>query len=138
MSAFDMAARPGSMPTSGGGKGITPDILFKSAKERAAYQQIIESAGEPMSIRDIKDFKGCKVKVEIFDMSDAKQRKAYEKLWASLLVKAANMDAIVESSKDLVHRSDGTSYWMKYVEYVEFANDKSSKNNMNGKGSKHG
>jgi hypothetical protein len=29
---------------------------------------------------------------------------------------------VVETSKDLVHRPDGTSYWMKYVEYVEFEN----------------
>lgn len=61
-----------------------------------------------------------KVKVEIFDLSDRKQVEAYESLWAMLLEKTAKMEVVVESHKDLVHRSDGTSYWMKYVEYVEF------------------
>lgn len=129
MSAFDLVAVPGKMPTSGGGSGITPDSLFRGAKERAEYQRILDAVGAPTKISDIKDFKGCKVKVDIFDLSDADQRKAYEKLWAKLLVKASNMEAVVESSKDLVHRKDGTSYWMKYVEYVEFAGD--------GDGSKH-
>lgn len=127
MSAFDSAAMPGNMPTSGGGKGITPAMLFKSMAEREEYQRIIEASGIPLSAKDIRTFEGCKVKVEIFDLSDAKQRKAYEKLWAELLVKTASMDAIVESSKDLVHRSDGTSYWMKYVEYVEFNTPKKYK-----------
>lgn len=127
MSAFDLAARPGRIPTAGGGRGITPDVLFKSAKERAEYHRILESAGTPMSIKDIKDFNGCKVKVEIFDLSNAKDRKAYEKLWAELLVKSSKMEVIVEASKDLVHRKDGTSYWMKYVEYVEFAETGSKK-----------
>lgn len=102
MSAFAMA-NAGSVPTSGW--NISPKDLYAAA------------GALPGQVEGIKI---SRVKVEIFDLSDKKQRKAYEKLWARLLVKVSKMEAVVESSKDLVRRSDGTSYWMKYVEYVEF------------------
>ena len=80
-----------------------------------AYDMVLN--GRPSSANfDVK-----KVKVEIFDLSDEKQVKRYEKLWKELLEKSARMEVVVESSKNLVQRADGTSYWMKYVEYVEFS-----------------
>lgn len=63
------------------------------------------------------------VKVKIFDLSDPKQVEAYEKLWLKLLNKIARMEAVVDARTDLVRRADGTSYWMKYVEYTEFGDD---------------
>lgn len=120
MSAFDDAALPGRIPTSGSGAAmVTPAVLFKNEKEKAIYQEILDGKSSK------KDFKVRKVKVEVFDLSDESQRKKYEKLWAELLMKVSRMEAVVESSKDLVKRPDGTSYWMKYVEYVEFGEDTS-------------
>lgn len=122
MSAFDDAALPGRIPTSGSGSStITPDVLFKNEAEKAMYRDILDGSRSSSS----KSFKVRKVKVEIFDLSDSAQRRKYEKLWAELLVKVSRMEAVVESSKDLVRRPDGTSYWMKYVEYVEFGEDTS-------------
>lgn len=116
MSGFASIALPGSVPTSGNGKAITPEILFRTNAEKKKYERILDSAGQ-MKILEIK-----KVEVRIFDLSDDKQRKDYEKLWAKLLPMVAKGEVVVDQSKDLVHRSDGTSYWMKYVEYVEFGN----------------
>jgi len=122
MSAFDDAALPGRIPTSGSGSStITPDALFKNEAEKAMYRNILDGAGKSTS----RAFKVKKVKVEIFDLSDSAQRRKYEKLWAELLVKVSKLEAVVEQSKDLVRRPDGTSYWMKYVEYVEFGEDTS-------------
>lgn len=113
MSGFANIARPGGVPTIGGGRGITPESLFKSTSERAKYERMLASSGSNgLAIK--------RVAVRIFDLSDSRQCKAYEKLWAKLLVMVSQGQAVVESSKDLVHRPDGTSYWMKYVEYVEF------------------
>ena len=118
MSAFDTAALPGKIPTCGPGANVvTPDSLFKSNAEKEAYANIVNGVNG-----DVPEFKVKKVRVEIFDLSDPSQRKKYEKLWAELLVKTSKLEAVVETSKDLVHRPDGTSYWMKYVEYVEFSN----------------
>ena len=121
MSAFATMALPGTVPTCGPGKDITPEMLFRNRSERQQYERILNSTGldKPISIK--------KVEVRIFDLSDDKQRKAYEKLWAKLLVMVSTGSVVVEHSKDLVHRADGTSYWMKYVEYVEF--DDASHNN---------
>ena len=116
MSAFSDIALPGGIPTSGGGKSISPDSLFKSASEKALYKRLVDSGGS-------KEMKISKVKVEIFDLSDSKQVRRYEKLWKGLLVKASLGEVVVDHHKDLVHRPDGTSYWMKYVEYVEFGSD---------------
>ena len=122
MSAFDDAALPGRIPTSGSGSStITPDELFKNEAEKALYKDILYGSRSSPS----KSFKVRKVKVEIFDLSDSAQRRKYEKLWAELLVKVSKLEAVVEQSKDLVRRPDGTSYWMKYVEYVEFGEDTS-------------
>lgn len=122
MSAFDDAALPGKIPTSGAGADmVTPAVLFKNEAEKAMYQQILN--GDKIS--PSKSFKVKKVKVEVFDLSDEVQRRKYEKLWAELLVKVSKLEAVVEASKDLVKRPDGTSYWMKYVEYVEFGEDTS-------------
>lgn len=114
MSGFANIALPGGIPTSGGGRGITPESLFKHG-ERAKYEKLLDSYAKAGGGLDIKN-----VSVRIFDLSDKKERKEYEKLWAKLLVKVSKGEAVVDSSKDLVHRTDGTSYWMKYVEYVEF------------------
>ena len=94
-----------------GGDGI--DNVFKSAAEKESYDRIINGKGRPELV--VK-----RVKVEIFDLSDAKQVRKYEKLWKTLLDKASRMEVVVDTHKDLVRRPDGTSYWMKYVEYVEF------------------
>lgn len=124
MSAFDNAAMPGKIPTSGSGASmVTPAALFKNEAEKALYESILN--GGKSSLAD--SFKIKKVKVEIFDMSDETQRHKYEKLWAELLVKVSKREAVVEASKDLVKRPDGTSYWMKYVEYVEFGESGSAK-----------
>lgn len=129
MSAFDDAAIPGRMPTSGSGSQmVTPELLFKNEAEKAMYRDILNGAGKSTS----RAFKVKKVKVEIFDLSDSKQRSRYEKLWADLLVKVSKLEAVVEHSKDLVRRPDGTSYWMKYVEYVEFGEDNSKSKGENG------
>lgn len=113
MSGFADIAKPGGIPTIGGGKNITPESLFRNAAERSKYEQLLSS-----SVQNGINIK--KVSVQIFDLSDIKQCKKYEKLWAELLVKVSKGKVVVETSKDLVHRPDGTSYWMKYVEYVEF------------------
>lgn len=130
MSGFSGIALPGSIPTAGGGKSITPDSIFTSPEEKARYKRLIEQGrpGTPVRVK--------KVKVEIFDLSDKKDVKAYEKLWAELLEKASRMEVVIDHHKDLVHRPDGTSYWMKYVEYVEFGDgseDKDKKSNSEGK-----
>lgn len=103
---------------SGPGRGmITPESLFSGSAEKAAYQRLIDNAtgGKQTESVKIKN-----VRVRIFDLSNAKQVKEYEKLWTELLEKASRMEVIVDHRKDLVQRKDGTSYWMKYVEYVEF------------------
>ena len=123
MSLASMAL-PGSIPAAGGGCGISPGSLFSSADERAEYQRILDQAksGPVLKVK--------KVKVEIFDLSDKDQREAYEKLWAELLEKSSKLEVIVDHRKDLVHRENGTSYWMKYIEYVEFgADDKTESSN---------
>lgn len=116
MSGFSSLALPGRIPVASPGKDmITPEALFKNQEEREAYRRIIGLGGSPKAGIKIK-----KVKVEIFDMSDPKQVRKYERLWKELLEKTARMEVAVEARKDLVNRKDGTSYWMKYVEYVEF------------------
>lgn len=130
MSGFSGIALPGSITTAGGGKSITPESIFTSSEEKAKYKRLIEQGrpGTPIRIK--------KVKVEIFDLSDKKDVKAYEKLWADLLEKASRMEVVIDHHKDLVHRPDGTSYWMKYVEYVEFGDgseDKDKNSNSEGK-----
>lgn len=118
MSGFSSIAIPGGIPMSGAGRSmITPDSLFRSSAEKAAYQRLIDNATGSKSAEAVKIKKVC---VKIFDLSDSKQVKAYEKLWTELLEKASRMEVIVDHHKDLVQRKDGTSYWMKYVEYVEF------------------
>lgn len=122
MSGFSSAALPGKIPTSGSGaSSITPESLFRNSRERSAYEQMLGGTSSG------SDFKIKKVKVEIFDMSDEKQVRKYEKLWKDLLEKASRMEVVVEYSKNLVQRPDGTSYWMKYVEYVEFGPDEKRK-----------
>lgn len=116
MSVFSSIAVPRTTPSLDGCGGTMINGLFTDDKERAKYQNIINQRISGVA----PDFKINKVKVEIFDLSDKTQVEKYEKLWAELLVKSSKMEAVVESRKDLVHRSDGTSYWMKYVEYVEF------------------
>jgi len=116
MSGFSSLALPGRIPVAGPGKDmITPETLFKNQEERESYRRIIGLGGSPKAGIKIK-----KVKVETFDMSDPKQVRKYERLWKELLEKTARMEVAVEARKDLVNRKDGTSYWMKYVEYVEF------------------
>ena len=118
MSGFSSIAIPGGIPMSGAGRSmITPENLFSSSAEKAAYQRLIDNATGGKSTEAVKIKKVC---VRIFDLSDSKQVKAYEKLWSELLEKASRMEVIVDHHKDLVQRKDGTSYWMKYVEYVEF------------------
>ena len=117
MSGFSSIATPGKIPTDGSGRNsVSPDKLFGSLDERLKYQKILESNGIDPSL----EMRIKKVKVEIFDLSDSAQVKKYERLWKELLEKTSRMEVVVESHKDLVHRPDGTSYWMKYVEYVEF------------------
>lgn len=118
MSGFSSIAIPGGIPMSGAGRSmITPESLFSSSAEKAAYQRLIDNANGGKSAEAVKIKKVC---VRIFDLSESKQVKAYEKLWTELLEKASRMEVIVDHHKDLVQRKDGTSYWMKYVEYVEF------------------
>ena len=121
MSGFSGIALPGKMPTDGGGRSLNAETLFRSQAEKAAYQRIINGGvvGQELKI--------AKVKVEIFDLSDPKQVRKYEKLWASLLPKVSVGSVVVDHHKDLVKRADGTSYWMKYVEYVEFGTDEKQK-----------
>ena len=109
-------ALPGRMPTfSSSGKRITPESLFKDDQEKRLYAGILNqtSSGRPA----IKVKKVC---VKIFDLSKPDEVEEYEQLWADLLEKTSRNEVIVDSQKDLVRRKDGTSYWMKYVEYVEF------------------
>ena len=118
MSGFSSIAIPGGIPMSGAGRSmITPENLFSCSAEKAAYQKLIDNSSGFKSAEAVKIKKVC---VRIFDLSDSKQVKAYEKLWTELLEKASRMEVIVDHHKDLVQRKDGTSYWMKYVEYVEF------------------
>lgn len=84
-------------------------------------------------------FKVRRVKVETFDLSDPERVRAYESLWAELLEKSGRMEVVVDSRKDLVHRADGTSYWLKYVEYVEFGDaDDSAEDGKDGNDGKKG
>ena len=109
------------------GSNITPEELFKSGPDKAEYMKILDGTAKDPS------FKVGKVCVRIFDLSDEKQVKEYEDLWKDLLEKSARMEVVVDSRKDLVHRSDGTSYWMKYVEYVEFSDAKEDAKSSGGK-----
>ena len=99
----------------GPGSSITPESLFGHVSDGAGYHGMGGSATPGIKVK--------KVKVAVFDLSDKKQVRAYEKLWAYLLEKTAKMEVVVDHHKDLVHRPDGTSYWMKYVEYVEFCEE---------------
>lgn len=117
MSAFSEIAIPGKIPTVGTGKRIKPEDLFAGEFERAKYKRLLDGVNDASIAPDVSV---KKVSVRIFDFSDKAQVKEYEKLWKELLEKTARNEVIVEAQKDLVRRSDGTSYWMKYVEYVEF------------------
>lgn len=118
MSAFDSIALPGGIPTAGpGARDVNPDSLFRDKAEKALSMRLKRDV---MGDDWTRDLEIQKVKVEIFDLSDPKQRKAYEKLYKELLVKISRNEAAVDMRKDLVSREDGTSYWMKYVEYVEY------------------
>ena len=134
MSGFSNIALPGSVPTiSTGKRTISPESLFGSPEEKAEYERAINNF---VGSGSAPEFKVKKVKVETFDLSKAKDVEAYEKLWAELLEKSARMEVVVDSRKDLVHRKDGTSYWLKYVAYVEFgpAERKGNKDNGNDNG----
>ena len=121
MSGFSSIALPGGIPVCGGGRNdVTPDKLFKNTSEREAYRDLLYHQKSPSLSPEVSV---KRVKVEIFDLSDSKQLKRYEKLWASLLKKAELGRVIIEARKDLVNRADGTSYWMKYVEYVEYGSE---------------
>lgn len=124
MSGIASMALPGRIPTFGSGGKITPDILFRNDRERAAYQSLLDEKTGRGSTPSVKVERVC---VRIFDLSDSGQVAEYEKLWAELLEKTARNEVIVEAQKDLVRRADGTSYWMKYVEYVEFSDADSDK-----------
>ncbi len=115
MSALSSMALPGRIPTAGPGAMITPDSLFGHVGDEAGYGRLGGPSAPGIKVK--------KVKVQVFDLSDKKQVRAYERLWAYLLEKTAKMEVVVDHHKDLVHRPDGTSYWMKYVEYVEFGED---------------
>ena len=112
MSSISSMALPGRIPTVGLGGMITPDSLFDRGGDMLGSQRLDGSPAPGIKVK--------KVKVAVFDLSDRKQVRAYEKLWAYLLEKTAKMEVVVDHHKDLVRRPDGTSYWMKYVEYVEF------------------
>ena len=122
MSGFSSIAVPGGIPTAGSGcLDITPEKLFRSNEEKDEYHKILSKSNNGVELK-VK-----KAKVLIFDLSDQDQREEYEKLWAELIEKSSRMEVVVDSRKDLVHREDGTSYWMKYVEYVEFGDAKDDK-----------
>ena len=128
MSGIASMALPGRIPTYVAGKGrINPEDIFSSQEEKEEYKRILSGKQGGNIAPDVRIKKVC---VKIFDLSDDEQVKEYERLWAELLEKVARMEVLVESQKDLVKRPDGTSYWMKYVEYVEYGdasegNDKS-------------
>ena len=45
MSSFASIAVPGGIPMSGSGRGmITPESLFSSSAEKAAYQKLLDNA----------------------------------------------------------------------------------------------
>lgn len=133
MSALASWALPGRIPTAGGGRDLTPGMLFGSPQEKAAYGRILNSLNDPTRMPEIKVNKVC---VKIFDLSREDHIAEYEALWARLLEKVARNEVIVEAQKDLVRREDGTSYWMKYVEYVELgdADSAEDKDEPKGKG----
>lgn len=106
MSFLPLMALPGGMRTAG--SNIMPEDLFVRPDP--------DDASGAIKIKNVR--------VRIFDLSNKDEREEYEKLWAELLVKTSLGLVTVESSKDLVRRADGTSYWLKYVEYVEFDDGK--------------
>lgn len=117
MSGFSALGPKGSGKKCGQAGGMSGvQNLFRNEADRINHQNIIDGR------RGRSRIKVKKVKVEIFDMSDPKQVRRYERLWKELLEKASEMKVVIDHSKDLVRRSDGTSYWMKYVEYAEFDN----------------
>ena len=118
MSGIASMARPSMVPTylAGGGR-IDPERLFSDNAEKEAYRRILDGGRGGNLAPDVKV---KRVVVKTFDLSDCSQVSEYEKLWAELLEKVARMEVFVEAQKDLVKRADGTSYWMKYVEYVEY------------------
>lgn len=125
MSGIASMALPGRIPTYVTGKGrINTNDLFSSQDEKAEYRKILDGGSGSNIAPDVKIKKVC---VKIFDLSDKDQVDEYERLWKELLEKVARMEVLVEAQKDLVKRADGTSYWMKYVEYVEY--EDASKNN---------
>lgn len=116
MSGFSGMALPGKIPSAGSGRNqVVPENLFKNNEEKDLFQKMIDGV---TGGRNQVAFKS--VNVKIFDLSDPKQLASYEKLWLSLLDKLGRGEVVVDTRKDLVHRADGTSYWMKYVEYAEF------------------
>lgn len=118
MSGFSSIGNPGNIPTVGSGaNAASPASLFRSIDEKLRYQDLVGGVRKPAPVK-VK-----KVCVKIFDLSDQSQVEEYENLWAELLAKSSSMEVVVDTRKDLVHRADGTSYWMKYVEYVEFGPD---------------
>lgn len=112
MSVFSSIANPGATSLKCDNQSVSIEELFGNAGHKSENQKHGGQIGTDLKIK--------KVKVEIFDLSDKSQVDKYEKLWAELLIKSAKMEVVVDSRKDLVRRADGTSFWMKYVEYVEF------------------
>lgn len=115
MSIFSMA-NPGGGNLKPYGSKEKVDSLFTGpnddlaqARGRSAVEMFLSGGASIQS-----------VKVRIFDLSDDKQRNEYEVLWADLLARMSEGKVVVETHSDLVKHPDGTSYWMKYIEYIEF------------------
>lgn len=117
--SFAGIALPGGIPTAGSGsKGVTPESLFRDKSERDRYRMILEN-GQAFGAA-AQDMKVKSIKVRTFDLSDREQADEYEELMADLINRSYMAEVIVfDSRKDLVSRGDGTSYWLKYVEYAE-------------------
>lgn len=119
MSAFGKTAA-GSIPTHG--SQISAKDLFSDSGMLAKCRKMISGTSEGEVVASMASkVKISKYKVETFDLSDASQREAYEKLWMELFEMVSRGEAFVDARKDLVHRADGTSYWLKYMEYAIFS-----------------
>lgn len=117
MSAFSKIAS-GTVPTRG---SVSAKDLFSDYASLTRCRQLVAGTQEGEALASLSGkVKIEKYKVETFDLSDQAQREAYEKLWVELFEMVSNGEAFVDARKDLVHRPDGTSYWLKYVEYATF------------------
>lgn len=68
-----------------------------------------------------KDVVIANVKIEVFDLLDPEERKRCQEVEKDLLTKAyAGAITISCNKTEMMHRKDGSSTWMRLIQWVEY------------------